>query len=77
MTSKFRVGVSTRKIGAIGSFSMIMKDLHTNRYPRKHKDEHKLASLFGTWFGLVVVGAYFGFILYILCFIHQTPVTYP
>lgn len=60
-----------------GISNMLMKDVHTNRYKRKRQYTSKHVNIFGTIFDLVVVGAYFVFMLYILCFIHQIPVTYP
>ena len=73
-----------------GTSNMCCIDIHTNKYKRKRVlvNASKLANqrvniknafgrIVGLIFGLVAVGAYFGFILYILCFIHQTPITYP
>jgi hypothetical protein len=53
----------------------MLRDLQTNRYTRnKPLDTRRLL---GVAFGLSMVGAYFGLMLYILFTVHQTPVTYP
>jgi len=53
----------------------MLRDLHTNRYTKPKQFDAR--RLLGLAFGLSMVGAYFGLMLYILFTVHQTPVTYP
>ena len=53
----------------------MLRDLQTNRYTRnKPLDTRRLL---GVAFGLAMVGAYFGLMLYILFYVNTLAVTYP